>query len=901
MPEDVLLRIQIPGRTHPPKPGQVAWNEHCGGPEMLLRWLETNLGHLAKPLPLAVQIHEYARILEGVPGAIYHRSLERDRWATAVELLSRRTDLRFAGWDEKPSDELPRLVHDMALAVQKTAPKWLDESKRIRRVLAALEAGQILPPHRCVLSEAVNLWPRIWQEVLAHIETEVAPTVSPAGSDGTTLWKVQAQAAGGEPGPVQPDESFRWLEGLSVYAACEAIAHMLARDPGKIPGTVICCEDDGVALCMDECLSSRGLPTAGASHVSPAHPALQVLPLALELLWDPVDPALLLDFLSLPVSPIPRRVARELSDAVGEQPGLGSDAWVKARDQLCDPGVDTKKRARRAISEWLEGTRYEKRGGLPADTVAECCRRVARWAAAKAGMLESNGPRDRELARVLFVAAGQATAMADLAASHGGALTEPQLRRMLETVLASGVAVTPNVEAHSGPRRVASLAEVTTPCDRLVWLGLGTADHPGCRWTGPDLKQLRAVDLDLDDGSRALSVHRAAERRGLCQVKQNILCVGLPIDAEFRPHPLWLLLRRSLEEGGVNKAPVLERVIAGAAADMAPWQFATSAHMIVPHQPQRTLWTVDSSLLQDRDKSSATSLETRLACPIKWVLTYQAKLKPGPIAGLPDGFLLKGSFCHGVMERVLGGGGSLPEVEEVVMAVGREFDRSLPLNAAPLAQPSALLERRRLRDELLTAARRLVEALHSGGYRVKGMEVEVKGTVHGRELTGAIDCLAADAQDREAIIDFKYAGRNKYRRFLEEGRATQLATYAHARSQHESNHGRFPDVAYLILCDGILYTTEQDRLRGGGQMEALPGPGSRDVWEQFAGALQAADGWLQGQEPVPARPLQTPEEWPGGVDALVLEGRSSQGNLAHEQPPCKYCNFEVLCGLKEVD
>ena len=150
MPEVALLRIQFSGGIPSPEPGEVAWNEHRGGSETLLRWLEINLGLLAKPLPLAVQIHEYARILEGVSDAIYCRSLERDRWATAAELLSRRGELRLAGWDENPSEKLPGLVHDMARAVQKEVPSWLDEAKRIKRIVVALEAGQSLPPHRCM-------------------------------------------------------------------------------------------------------------------------------------------------------------------------------------------------------------------------------------------------------------------------------------------------------------------------------------------------------------------------------------------------------------------------------------------------------------------------------------------------------------------------------------------------------------------------------------------------------------------------------------------------------------------------------------------------------------------------------------------------------------------------------
>ena len=83
-----------------------------------------------------------------------------------------------------------------------------------------------------------------------------------------------------------------------------------------LPETVIYCENDSLALRLDACLNRLGLPTMGAAAVSRAHPVLQVLPLCLSLCWDPVDPQVLLDFLTLPVNPIPKPVAMPLVEAL---------------------------------------------------------------------------------------------------------------------------------------------------------------------------------------------------------------------------------------------------------------------------------------------------------------------------------------------------------------------------------------------------------------------------------------------------------------------------------------------------------------------------------------------------------------------------------------------------------
>ena len=227
-------------------------------------------------------------------------------------------------------------------------------------------------------------------------------------------------------------------------------------------------------------------------------------------------------------------------------------------------------------------------------------------------------------------------------------------------------------------------------------------------------------------------------------------------------------------------------------------------------------------------------------------------------------------------------------------AVLRRFDARLPLDAAPLAQPARLAERLDLRTELAAAARTLSAALQAGGYRIVGFESKVEGTALGRTLQGRIDCLLRSRDGTEAVIDFKYAGREKYRRLLEEGRAVQLATYAHARAEAA---GRYPAVAYLILCDALLYTPAGSPLRGVAAAQTVAAPAIAEVWRQVEAAFPTADGWLTRGEPVPARPLQEPTARVPGA-ALVIDEDPRKERT--ELEPCKYCDYQPLCGLVEL-
>jgi len=484
--------------------------------------------------------------------------------------------------------------------------------------------------------------------------------------------------------------------------------------------------------------------------------------------------------------------------------------------------------------------------------------------------------------------------LGELAESQGTALSEPQLARLLEEALANGVETTACIEAEGGPIRVRSLCEIDGPFDRLIWLGLGTADATGCRWSTDQLRELRKAGIDVDDGSKVLSSLRLAEARGYCYVKEAFLAVLLPQDLGKRWHPLWLAIRALLPEKDIEQPPVFEDLVADKNVNsLAPFTFECRDADIEPPQKPRPLWDIPADLLCDRQTVSATELQDRLGCPLKWTLNYQARLRPSAIAELPGDFQLKGTFCHNILERAFREGGDLPAVDDAVARVTAAFDERLPLDAAPLAQPDKYFERQRLRSELENATRVLVGTLASGGYRIVGIEVELSGEAFGKSLNGWIDCVAERNDGDEAIIDFKYGGRSKYHSLIEDGKAVQLATYAYGRS---TASGTFPAVAYLVLSDGLLYTPSGSPVHGDGNRSLINAPAIKTVWQQFSDAIDKADDWLTSDAPVPARPLQDSSQWPSGA-TIVLEANR---NAVTVQEVCKYCNYKRICGIQET-
>ncbi|MDA7918223.1 PD-(D/E)XK nuclease family protein [Mariniblastus sp.] len=889
------LFIRLTPGTLRPQWGRQYANEFDGGPATLLRWLETQLGLPVAGFHQADRITEYAAAIDALGESVIADSLAADRWATASELLTRRDELMLGGWDESDSESLPHIVRELARAASGRTFVFPGEATRLQKIIEALGSGQTLPPHTCYLFDPAEKWPAQWRVVLDRLDTVVAPQQAPAGPADSALFAAQSVLGGGEVVSINQDQTFRYAHTRSQAAAVEFVVATLSAAPDKLSNTVICCEEDDLASSLDACLNRTGLATTGASTWARAHPVLQILPLSVALCWQPVDPQSLLDFLTLPVSPLPRKAASRLANALTQEPGLGSSSWKSVTAELCSSENDADGKLRERLDAWLSCERTAVGGQIPARNVRERCSLVAQWASGRAKLLSKDDDSNPNLIKALYVAAGQASLLGQLAESQGSALSQPQLARLLEEALGRGVETTSFIEADGGPIRVRSLSEIDGTCDRLIWLGLGTGEANRCRWSTHQLRELRNAGIEIDDGNNSLASLRSAEVRGFSYVKESFMAVLLPQDLDKRWHPLWLAFRTLFSDQDIEHPPVFEDLVAAGNTDsLSPFVFEYQDIGIEQPQVQRPLWDIPGKLFADRESVSATELQDRLGCPLKWTFNYQARLRSSPIAELPGDFQLKGTFCHSIFERVFDGGEKLPTVDEAVAQVLAAFDERLPLDAAPLAQPNKYFERQQLRSEMENATRVFVGTLTSGGYQIAGIEVELSGEAFGKTLNGWIDCLAQRDDGNQAIVDFKYGGRAKYHSLIENGEAVQLATYAYGRS---TTDGTFPAVAYLVLSDGLLYTPSGSPIEGDGNRSVIDAPAIQTVWQQFSEAINNADGWRTSDDPVPARPLQEPSDWPDGA-SILLDEKLKADNV---QSVCRYCSYQRLCGLKETN
>ena len=128
---------------------------------------------------------------------------------------------------------------------------------------------------------------------------------------------------------------------------------------------------------LDDTLEYQNSPRLGFSALSPWRPVFQVLPLACELLWEPLNPTALFQFLSHPVGPIPGRIRAALARTVASTPGIGSQAWEDAiGTSLESENKNQRKKLEQDIRYWLESPRFSSLDGVDSKTLSARAQKV---------------------------------------------------------------------------------------------------------------------------------------------------------------------------------------------------------------------------------------------------------------------------------------------------------------------------------------------------------------------------------------------------------------------------------------------------------------------------------------------------------------------------------------------
>jgi len=875
------------------------------GPAGLIGLLETELGLPPVAARPGEALLAYRACLEEADaaareGRFYRRSLAVDPVGVARTLLGWRAEWYEAGWDGTFAGDMPPRLGDMA-AVERLASERVPacRGQRLRRIAVALDdrGTQI---ERIELHDAWDDLPAAWRAVLERLEVVSAPGLDPVprAAPGTDLHRVQSrllelhgQQGCGAQGrqALCGDGSFVAVRGVSRDLSAQAIGEHVRRF-ASVEDTVLIAERDGIIL--DNALERVGLPRCGFQHYTRSRGVTEVVRLALALLWSPLDPHRLLQFLVHPVGPLARSARSRLAEAVAAQPGVGGPAWTEALEAIAarqrERGATAAEVAdlRAEIEYWLAGPRFPPEQGAPMEVLIERTRRCAEWIARRLHALE-------RAEQPLFSAAfAQAQALGDGLArlGEGGRLRLPrlELERLVDEVTADAPDPATFQEAGRAPATTDPGA-VSVPVDTVIWWDLARPSRDaGYPWSFAELEALRAQGVTIAEAAEQV---RARSRRWLRPALNAIRRLVLVVhESERGDHPLWTQVAHAFE--GFPALAVDEGLLAG--RDPLPaLELGTRPLPVRPLPAPRRWWQLPGNAhFEPRERESYSSLAKLCDYPHRWVLHYPAKLRPGRASELSDGARLYGNLGHRLLEAFFTDHdgtdrrrwGALDEA-----AVSAWIDARLPRlieeEGAILLEPGRGVDRQSVATTLERALGRLLAHLRAADIREVAVEARAEAPFGAIRLEGAIDLLLTGADGGEIVVDVKWGGESRRGEELGANRHLQLATYAYLR-RAVTGSDRWPPHAYFILKSGNLLAQDARVFPGARLFPAASGEGVAALWRR----VEATCDWRRAQLARGCIEVVIPGAEPDD-DSLPPEGA-----LAPLGKPDPFDDFDALIG-----
>ena len=746
-----------------------------------MRSLETQLG---LPTPSAHPSEAplcYLQCLREVssPDRFFHRSLEIDPVNVARTLLDWREQWYEAGWDGTFPNDAPARLADMAV-VEKIAKGRVPptDGERLQRVAKTLgeRRTQI---ERLEIRTPLHELPHAWQGVVAALPWVPAAGLEPvpAGPAGSDLALVQtrmleivdrneSRSVQGESEFLQGDRSLVVVKSASRDLSADAIAEFLLAS-GQLEGTLLVAGDGGIIL--DNALERAGLPRCGFQHHSRFRAATQVLKLSLALVWEPVDPRRMLQFLLHPTGPIPRWARSRLADAVAESPGIGGPAWVNAVDRIGQTQRESYaaeetavEQLRAEIAYWLEGDRYDPGVGAPLEALLIRTQRVSAWADAQLHTIE-NGTEAALFAAARAQAEALSTELAGLRSEGEERIERLALERRIDEVTTE--APDPSTYEEAGhARATTSPATVTRPWPTVVWWNLASpptaVSYP---WSQRELATLRASGVRLPDIEDIIRRQSRDWLRPICSAKEQLVLVVH--DNERGMHPVWTQIESLFS--GFEKVEI-EPMLLGGQTTLELLKVPARRLPLQSLPAPRRWWSLpDNGILARREVESYSSLSKLCDYPHEWVLQYAARLRAGRATEVLDGSRLFGNLSHRMIEIFFRTHNDWRRVqdEDVLAWVRAELPGVIEREGAVLLASGRGMDHQRVAATLERALVRLLAHLRSAG--VEQVTPEASGEVPfgGRLLTGAMDLALIRGNGQRAVLDVKWAGQS-YRRDL---------------------------------------------------------------------------------------------------------------------------------------
>lgn len=929
----------------------------CCNSNSLITYLEKHLGISYPERHDYLRFEQYRQILtvhlKMHPDVFYKASFEADNMATAIALLQRRDELLINGWDFKYNTAMPTRLKTLAeieTLVQNGEPTPLFDgfAERFRRVLDFVTLLP-LPLQKIYLNEPLSLLPPHLQELLGTLQNigidliELKHPIATKAGDLQTFQKALLK----EPydrNKVKADGSLIIIRAKRETYAAEYLAKVFVENPSYRPVCLI--PDKNRAL--DNTLVEEGLPSLGILSASIARPTLQILKLVSTFLWKPINPYKILEFVSLPNTPIHHKLARGIAKVMAQKPGLFSGAWnamvyqfFEERDEEINEEKDAKKKedlqeekekAEGEYNFWFKRRRYDTAKSVPKSEVIDLYRYVSIWAKKQEDehkktienlqkKLDSPSTPHNKIQEIegyredlqnglpalegLRMQSNNIVQVLEALPENDTHLSNLRLERLVRTINEPAAIRFRSEEIGHLPYIYKGSA-IVRPAEEVFWWNFVDVERETgfARWYRKERAYLEAADVSVETPSEE-------NRRLLWQRMQAILrtqkrlVLVLPQYIEGKeqlPHPLWGDLCAALGEDDLGRIIVnldtqknikfLEQYYT------LPSFISLMPNVLEPPKPYFKVPTENN--IQQSETESFSSLNSLLYYPYQWVFRYQVKFKKSSMLSVVKDRVLKGNIAHNVFEGLFNTIKASTDKwtkEQVLNWVEEYISTLLEREGAVLLMYGQEAERIGLTNKIKQAAWALVFAIQENGWTIVDTELPISGKVATQELKGVVDLVLKRKKGNDyekAIVDLKWGGATYRKDQLRNGEDLQLVIYSKLLEKHES----WAHTAYFIIESGKIIA--RNNLAFDSAEVVAPDLDFREIHQTIWNRIEKTYQWRMDQikeGAIEVRTELTEEELEVLIDESTMDPSEFMDLLSMKRGNAKFDDYQVLINL----
>lgn len=793
------------------------------GANRLLRLLEMQLGFQGYPSDNEhLRIEQYRQAitqhLSVYPNTFYSVSFWADQLATATDLLSRRDELKLAGWRfDAPSPvperlqvlaELEQKIELAATVSEKPSEKIIMAhgfADRFTQVLNALpnrkltiqkihlvEPLHILPIHFQRLFEAM-------QQTGIAINTIPEPSFRGASDLNTFQAALQDEIKPSKQIP-KADGSLIILQSKRETDAATYIAKLLRRNPSLQP-LILSVEKNRT---LDNAFSQDGLPSMGILSASSARPMLQIIKLAPAFLWEPIDPYKIMEFVTLKVKPLEEELANRIARQLAETPGIGGERWLAMirnyfeeleAKASSDKNIDLDG-VRDQYRFWFRRTRYNISDTVPIQNIAEIYQYLSYWAFKQ---FEENGSRNQSL----LVLSEQARRIKELLETlPEAALSYLELERIIRTIYESSPVLFKAQEV-GFYNFIHHTSSFIAPVRQLLWWNFVQMEssHFFSRWYADERTYLAQFSVRLEtpqDENARLIWQR---RQPIVHAEEQVILV-MPeriVGKEAQYHPLFSDLQATFKH--------LDRITIHIDQPEHPSSFSTNLELphfvhLVPRalgnpKPFIHLESLNDYLVKDYE--TYTSLDALLYYPYQWVFRYKTRLIKSSILSVVKDRTLLGNLAHRFFEQLLKQDVTQWNKAQVEQWIDEQSKRMFTQEGASLLMYGREPEKVNFLNRLKYAAWSLISILQNNNWQVQDTEMDVVGKFLDLEIRAKADLVLKRGKE-VAIVDLKWRGISHRESMIRNQEDLQLALYSKLIDEPDN----WAHTSYFIIEKGKL-------------------------------------------------------------------------------------------------